>query len=333
MMDLAELRISRTPVSQNSKCEGCVHYDGNAAAKAGACEVGQAPALCGTGAEPKYGYAALADLSPDEVDDLATPCLVGAQGAMNEHGKIEKMIQMKRVCLGDEDLGIAQRIHGELQGIAQKSIGYAQGEVNAFAGAELAQQRYGNGPQHPMLTVAKSVHDMYLSPRKQHKYGVTDVLAFLKSRGMPVTTDDMELCKSRFGPTRQVPVGHKDNPTLAGAATALHAHNAASPLPSSGNGSEQSHKAPPAVTPFKPRNRTPTQPMAVAKSETPSVKPVKPDWVYGKGGEKGPKAPEPAPTPKGKVAPINAQHPTSITKSETPSVRKLESADPFANRR
>src|SRR5262245_18975145 len=112
MMDLAELRIQRTPVSQNSKCEGCVHYDGNAAAKGGACEVGQAPALCGTGSEPKYGYAALADLAPDEIDDLASPTLIGSVRAMNEHGLIEKQVTMKRVVLGDEDLAIAKRIHG-----------------------------------------------------------------------------------------------------------------------------------------------------------------------------------------------------------------------------
>lgn len=285
-MDLAELRINRTPVSQNSKCEGCVHYDGNAAAKAGACEVGQSPAMCGTGAEPKYGYAALADLAPDEVDDLATPLLTGSSGAMNEHGSIEQTIKMKRVVLGDEDLTIAQRIHGELQGIAKKSIGYAQGEVNAYAGAELAMQRYKNGPEYPMVTVAKSVHAMYLSPRKQHKYGVSDVLMFLQSRGMPVTDEELEICKSRFGPTRQVPVGNKDNPTLPQAAASLHAHNAKNgPVGGRGTQEPASSKGPPNVAPLKaPRNRTPTQPMQFAKSETPNV-------------------------------------------------RKLESADPFANRR
>lgn len=260
MMDLAELRINRTPVSQNSKCEGCVHYDGNAAAKGGACEVGQSPSMCGSGSEPKYGYAALEDLAPDEVDDLATPTLVGAQGAMNEHGEIEKTIMMKRVVLGDEDLSIAQRIHGELQGIARKSIGYAQGEVNMFAGAELAQQRFQT-PQNMMVTVAKSLYDMHMSPRKQHKYGVSDVLAFLKSRGMPVTDDDMNVCKSRFGPTRKIQV-----PTMAEAASHLRAHNAANG-PAGGGGSAGATAAPMSRT----RSRAPTEQMPVVKS-TPNVR-------------------------------------------------------------
>lgn len=198
MMDLAELRINRTPVTPNSKCESCVHYDGNAAAKGGACEVGTSPALCGNGTERKYGFAPLDELGPDEIDDLATPSLVGASGAMNEHGEIEQMIKMKRVVLGDEDLSIAQRIHGELQGIAKKSIGYAQGEVNAFAGAELAQQRYGQ-PKHMLYTVAKSLRDLHFAPRKQRKYDVVAVLDFMFDRGLPVTDDDYiaaGICKS-----------------------------------------------------------------------------------------------------------------------------------------
>lgn len=227
-MDLQTLRISRTPVSENSKCNGCCHYDGNAQAHGGACEVGQAPALCGTGTEPKYGYAPLDELAPDEIDDLATPQIAGQQGAMNEHGAIEKMVVMKRVVLGDDDLTIAQRIHGELSDIAKKSYGYAQGEVNMFAGAELAQQRYDR-PEHPMITVAKSLHDMYMAPRKQHKYGVTDVLEFLKAKGMPVTDEDMSVCKSRFGETRKIKV-----PTMKEATEHLQQHNAANRPPGGG---------------------------------------------------------------------------------------------------
>lgn len=257
-MDLQTLRISMTPVSENPKCDSCVHYNGNAAAKGGACEVGSAPALCGSGAEPKYGYAALADLSPDEIDDLATPTLVGAQGAMNEHGGYEKTIMMKRVVLGDDDLTVAQRIHGELVSIARKSIGYAQGQVNPFAGAELAQQRYGNGPEYPMITVAKSLHRDYLSPRKQHKYGITDVLAYLQSRGMPVTEEEMEVCKSRFGPTRKIKV-----PTMAEAAEHLAQHNATNRAPGGGR--------PMGGGPASPRSRAPTEPMPIAKSK-PSVR-------------------------------------------------------------
>jgi len=260
-MDLQTLRINRTPVSENRKCEGCVHYDGNAAAKGGACEVGQSPALCGNGGEPKYGYAALADLSPDEVDDLATPLINGPQGTMNEHGEIEKTITMKRVCLGDEDLTIAQRIHGEQSKYTKKSWGYADGQVNAFAGAELAHERTVN-PEHPMIDVAKSLHDMYMSPRKQHKYGVTDVLAFLQSRGMPVTDDEMEVCKSRFGATRQVPVGHAENPTLPQAAAGLRAHNTATRAP--GGMGSQTPSAPVAAKPR--RSGSATQQMPIAKS-------------------------------------------------------------------
>lgn len=192
-MDLAELRINRTPVTPNSKCEGCVHYDGNAQSKGGACEVGQQPAMCGTGADPKYAYAPLANLSADEVDDLATPAINGSPGAMNEFGKLEQTIKMQRVCLGDEDLSIAKRIEGTLIKSMQNSIAYAQGIVSASCGAHemLADE------EAPLAyRVAKSLRDLYLSPRKQYKYDLGDVLDFLKSKGMHVDDESFELAKA-----------------------------------------------------------------------------------------------------------------------------------------
>ena len=178
-MDLAELRINRTPVSPNSKCEGCVHYNGNAQSKGGACEVGQQPSMCGSGTEPKYGYAPLAELSADEIDDLATPCINGNIGAMNENGHIEKTIMMKRVCLGDEDLTIAQRIAGVLEKNISKSMGYAQGIVSLYCDAHLAQQF--DKPLPLAYVVAKSLYDQHFAPRKQRKYDLEDVLDFLKA--------------------------------------------------------------------------------------------------------------------------------------------------------
>lgn len=187
-MDLAELRINRTPVTPNSKCEGCVHYDGNAQAKGGACEVGSMPSMCGSGTEPKYGYAPLAELSPDEIDDLATPTINGMVGAMNEHGSIEKTIMMKRVVLGDEDMTIAQRIAGKVSSELGKSIGFAQGEVAIHCGAELAQELYEK-PLPLAYVVAKSLRDLHFAPRKQKKYDIGNVLDFLYERGMDVGDD------------------------------------------------------------------------------------------------------------------------------------------------
>jgi len=191
-MDLAELRINRTAVPQNRKCEGCVHYDGNAQAKAGACEVGSMPSVCGTGGDKKYGYAPLDEMGPDEIDDLATPMVNGAQGVMNEHGDIEKPITMKRVVLGDEDLSIAQRIQGERSNMAKKSFyGATQGEVNVRSGAEMGHL-IDDKTDDSMFAVAKSLHTEYFAPRKQKKYTVGDVLQYLLEKGMPVTDEDFE---------------------------------------------------------------------------------------------------------------------------------------------
>lgn len=305
MMDLAELRINRTPVTPNSKCEGCVHYDGNAAAKGGACEVGSAPALCGSGSEPKYGYAPLAELGPDEIDDLATPQINGQIGAMNEHGQIEQTVMMKRVCLGDEDLTIAQRIAGVVNNELSKSLGSSQGQVAAHCGVEMARLLYDR-PLPLAYVVAKSLHDMYFAPRKQKKYGVVDVIDFLKSHGWDVENsyevaqEAGAIAKSRFAPTRQIKV-----PTHNEAMEHIAQHNSqmstgANPiLPPSSRGSlgptshqqishaalgkvrsaanrtmEPSHNAPSNAPGWKPRNRTPTAPMEVVKGDatTPTVK-------------------------------------------------------------
>lgn len=193
MMDLQELRIQRTPVTPNSKCESCVHYDGNAQSKGGACEVGTAPAMCGNGLDRKYGYAPLAELGPDEIDDLATPCVNGNVGTMNEHGDMEPQIQMKRVTLGDEDMTIAERIRGIVESNTQKSLAmwHAQGEVSLHCGHKLAEEYLEK--QLPIAyVVAKSLYDLHFAPRKQRKYDLEDVLDFLKSRGMDVGDDSYE---------------------------------------------------------------------------------------------------------------------------------------------
>jgi len=249
MMDLQELRIQRTPVTPNSKCEGCVHYDGNAAAKGGACEVGTAPALCGSGIDRKYGYAPLAELGPDEIDDLATPCVNGSPGTMNEYGSMEPMIQMKRVTLGDEDMTIAQRIAGDITRDMVKSEfrWQSQGEVSRHCGQEMADRMRDGKPLPLAYRVAKSLRDMHFAPRKQRKYDLEDVLDFLKAGGMHVGEDAYEAAGIEKG--------------------------------------------------------------------------TKPDWVYGKGGQKAPPVVEPSPTPKGQLAPINAKPP--MANSMKPVVKAL----------
>lgn len=190
MDDLQQLRIQRTPVKENAKCSGCVHYDGNAQSKGGACEVGQAPQLCGNGTERKFGYAPLAELGPDEIDDIATPTLVGGVGQMNETGSFEKTIAMQRVVLGEEDLALANRIHGELQKSLSEShrMGYTQGIGSHHCDGHLGSRFH----QKPVTAydVAKSLHSMHFAPRKQKKFGLGDVLDFMKSNGFAVADSD-----------------------------------------------------------------------------------------------------------------------------------------------
>lgn len=189
-MALQTLRINRTPVNANPKCEGCVHYDGNAQAKGGACEVGTSPALCGSGAMPKYGYAPLAELGPDEIDDLATPALGGSVGAMNEYGRMEQPVQMKQVVLGDDDLNIAQRIFGEMthSDTFKSGMFKSQGQIGIHVPNATA---YVESTGVSMYDVARELHTQYFAPRKQKKFSLGDTLQFLKSHGMHVTDDDL----------------------------------------------------------------------------------------------------------------------------------------------
>jgi hypothetical protein len=182
-MSIHELRINRMPVSPNRKCEGCVHFEGQVS-KGGACEVGTTPGVCGDGSEMRYGYAPLANLGPDQIDDFATPAMVGSVGAMNEEGQLESMIQMKRVVLGDEDLTVAERIYGDLSANAFKSERLAEVPIHAPFNYK------GSTPEQPLLyRVAKSLYGE-LSPRKQKKFELHDVLDFLKGHGFEVTEAD-----------------------------------------------------------------------------------------------------------------------------------------------
>jgi CBS domain-containing protein len=204
MDDLQTLRIQRTPVRQNSKCESCVHYDGNAASKGGACEVGSAPQICGNGSERRFGYAPLDELGPDEIDDLATPTAVGQVGMMNETGAMEPMIVMQRVVLGDEDLTIAERIRGQLQETLAKSshVGAVQGHnTSIYADVHLGNTLYAT-PDTSMYAVAKAMHETYFSPRKQRKYNVGAVLHFLAAKGYVITSNDF----AKAGVSKAMPV-------------------------------------------------------------------------------------------------------------------------------
>lgn len=185
-MDLVELRINRTQVPQNRKCEGCVHYDGNAQAKTGVCEVGSMPTACGTGGDPRYGYAPLSEMGPDEIDDLATPCINGPSGLIGDLTD-GPGIEMKRVCLGDEDLTIAQRIYGETN--IAKSITQSQGQVSQHSGLE----RIGvEKPKGLLYDVVKALRSQYFAPRKAKKFDDGAVLQFLVEKGMTATQADYD---------------------------------------------------------------------------------------------------------------------------------------------
>ena len=164
----AELRINRTPVSPNSKCEGCCHYDGNAISKGGACEVGTQPAMCGSGTQPRFGYAPLSEMAPDMVDDFATPAVSGSPGLMNETGHMEKQITMKHVVLGDEELTIAQRIKGEKMTLFKGGIAETTGQTSYFSpDGHVAHPRHVGEPT--TFDIAKDLYARGMSPRLQHK--------------------------------------------------------------------------------------------------------------------------------------------------------------------
>ena len=161
------------------------------------------PQVCGTGNDVKYGFAPLDKLGPDEIDDLATPAIHGATGQMNEFGNMEKLVVMKRVVLGDDDLTIAQRIHGETASGMKKSFGTTQGETNYHARANEGLQQ---DPRKlaTMYVVAKSLRDLHFAPRKQKKYDLVSVLDFLLEKGMPVTDEDYKAAGVRNSETPNV---------------------------------------------------------------------------------------------------------------------------------
>lgn len=186
---LAELRIQRTAVTQNSKCESCAHYDGNAAAKGGACDVGSQPFMCGDGHEARFGYAPLDTLAPDMIDDIATPVMVGAPGAMNETGAMETPIQMKQVVLGDELLTIAERIKGDMMGPSDMVAKSMQEYGQTTLSAPMVRPPPRLAPR--TLDIAKALREMYMSPRQRAKYSERDVVNFLGKHGYPVSLESL----------------------------------------------------------------------------------------------------------------------------------------------
>lgn len=199
-----EMRIEQMPVNQNRKCEGCVHYNGNAASKGGVCEVGKLPTSCGSGDSPKYGYAPLSELRADEIDDFATPVVSGMQGVMNEQGKIESIITMKTVNLGDEDIAWAKQIQQRLSKsgmhTSQDMFMY-QGQTNLYAPEAALHQLPGAEPE--MFRVAKALHEEYFAPRKQKKFSIGQVLEFLAHNGMNVTDEDYSAAGVQKGGARE----------------------------------------------------------------------------------------------------------------------------------
>ena len=185
------MKIERRPVPQNSKCEGCLHYDGNAMSKGGACEAGTQPYMCGDGAEPLYGYAPLSVMGPDQASDLAVPALLGTPGALNETGQLDPTIKMKQVCLGDEHLTIAQRIYGQAinmrKGFVAPSIG--QTTLGSPDGHVLHPYEHA---EPTAIGVARTMYKSHFRPREQCKFSLTDVLDFLKDNGFNVTQEDYD---------------------------------------------------------------------------------------------------------------------------------------------
>ena len=184
------IKIERTPVSQNSKCESCLHYDGNAMSKGGACEVGTQPAMCGGGDNPQFGYNDLSVMSPDMLSDLAVPCLTGSPGAMNEHGNMDQAIKMQQVVLGDEHLTIAQRILGEMSGMFKSVYADVQGQTSRFSPHDHAAVPRG-GAQPSAFDVAKTLHEQYMRPREQYKFSLKETLMFLGANGFDVSGAEM----------------------------------------------------------------------------------------------------------------------------------------------
>ncbi len=186
---LAELRINRNPVSQNRKCEGCCHYDGNAISKGGACEVGTQPAMCGSGTEPRFGYAPLIEMSPGMVDVYARPATSGSPGVLNEHGKMDGMIQMQTVDLGSEQLATAAMVKNKLTDMQKGCTAETIGQTSRFS----PEGHVDSGPQGvSTLDIAKSMYTSYMRPREQFKFSLKEVLQFLGENGYTVTDEELK---------------------------------------------------------------------------------------------------------------------------------------------
>lgn len=183
------LRIQRTPVQQNRKCESCLHYDGNAQAKSGACEVGTQPFMCGDGSAPRFGYAPLADMAPDVMDDLAAPTLTGQVGAMNEHGALDRKVQMQMHVLGDEQLTIAQRIRGDATSMHKGFVAPVQGQVGLSCPDDVNVFPHETTPA-TTFDIAKTLYSAHMRPSLQQRYSLKEVMYWLGENGFDVTDVD-----------------------------------------------------------------------------------------------------------------------------------------------
>lgn len=188
------LPVQRTAVSQNSKCESCLHYDGSIS-KSGACEVGTQPFMCGDGSLPQFGYAPLAEMTPDIMADLAAPVSMGQVGSMNEHGAMDRQVEMQTHVLGDEQLTIAQRIHGAATSMHKGFVAPVQGQTGLFCPADEADFPH-EIPTPSTYDVAKSLYDEHLRPSLRKSYSLKEVVFWLGEHGFEVNDFDTQRADS-----------------------------------------------------------------------------------------------------------------------------------------
>ena len=107
------MRVQRTPVIRNFKCLSCMHYDGNAQAPEGACNVGNQPYLCGTGELPEYGFLSVTTASSTSKSplNLADTTADADATAQRPNPPITQVL----VSLGDDHLNLAKHILMDMQ--------------------------------------------------------------------------------------------------------------------------------------------------------------------------------------------------------------------------
>ncbi len=106
-------RVARE-VNPNSKCSGCLHYDGQAG-RTGSCTIGDSPWKCGEGDAPQIGYAPIARGAGGQLLDLcnhgAHAPEVPTQGTSSLYGAgSTRPVEIRQVSLGEEHVHIVKSV-------------------------------------------------------------------------------------------------------------------------------------------------------------------------------------------------------------------------------